>query len=50
MMLLTLLCAAGKSLGMGRLLKSDTSKIRTHSLFCHGCLNVITHPVGIGTC
>ena len=33
MVLLTLLGAAGESLGMDRLLKSNTSKIRTHSLF-----------------
>jgi hypothetical protein len=33
MVLLTMLGAAGESLGMDRLLKSNTSKIRTHSLF-----------------
>ena len=32
MVLLTMLGAAGESLGMDRLLKSNTSKIRTHSL------------------
>jgi hypothetical protein len=36
--LLTLLGAVGESLGMGRLLKSNTSKIRTHSLFRQGCM------------
>jgi DDE family transposase len=36
--LLTLLGAAGESLGMDRLLKSNTSKRRTHSLFRQGCL------------
>ena len=30
--------AAGGSLGMDRLLKSNTSKIRTHSLFRQGCM------------
>jgi hypothetical protein len=34
--LLTLLGAAGESLGMDRLLKSNTSKTRTHSLFRQG--------------
>src|SRR5271166_6836498 len=38
MVLLTLLGAAGESLGMDRLLKSNTSKIRTHSLFRQGCM------------
>ena len=37
--LLTLLGAAGESLGMDRLLKSNTSKRRTHSLFRQGCLH-----------
>ena len=37
-LLLTLLGAAGESLGMDRLLKSNTSKRRTHSLFRQGCL------------
>ena len=36
--LLTLLGAVGESLGMGRLLKSNTSKTRTHSLFRQGCM------------
>jgi hypothetical protein len=36
--LLTLLGAVGESLGMDRLLKSNTSKIRTHSLFRQGCM------------
>jgi hypothetical protein len=34
--LLTLLGAIGESLGMDRLLKSNTSKTRTHSLFRQG--------------
>ena len=38
MALLTLLGAAGESLGMDRLLKSNTSKTRTHSLFRQGCM------------
>ena len=36
--LLTLLGATGESLGMDRLLKSNTSKIRSHSLFRQGCM------------
>lgn len=36
--LLTLLGAAGESLGMDRHLKANTSKRRTHSLFRQGCL------------
>jgi len=36
--LLTLLCTAGESLGFDRLLKSNTSKRRTHSLFRQGCM------------
>ena len=36
--LLTLLGAVGESLGMDRLLKSNTSKSRTHSLFRQGCM------------
>ena len=36
--LLTLLGAAGESLGMDRLLKANTSKARTHSLFRQGCM------------
>ena len=38
MALLTMLGAAGESLGMDRLLKSNTSKKRTHSLFRQGCM------------
>jgi hypothetical protein len=38
MALLTMLGAAGESLGMDRLLKSNTSKTRTHSLFRQGCM------------
>jgi len=33
-----MLGAAGESLGMDRLLKSNTSKTRTHSLFRQGCM------------
>ena len=36
MALLTLLGSVGESLGMDRLLKSNTSKTRTHSLFRQG--------------
>ena len=36
--LLTLLGAAGEALGFDRLLKSNTSKRRTHSLFRQGCM------------
>ena len=36
--LLTLLGAAGESLGIDRLLKSNTSKTRTHSRFRQGCM------------
>ncbi len=36
--LLTLLGAVGESLGMDRLLKSNTSNKRTHSLFRQGCM------------
>jgi hypothetical protein len=36
--LLTILGAAGESLGMDRMLKADTSKRRTHSLFRQGCM------------
>src|SRR3954453_18337444 len=36
--LLTLLGAVGESLGMDRLLKSNTSKTCTHSLFRQGCM------------
>ena len=38
MALLTLLGAVGESLGMDRLLKSNTSKTRSHSLFRQGCM------------
>jgi hypothetical protein len=38
MTLLTMLGAAGESLGMDRHLKSNTSKTRTHSLFHQGCM------------
>jgi hypothetical protein len=33
-----MLGAVGESLGMDRLLKSNTSKTRTHSLFRQGCM------------
>jgi hypothetical protein len=36
--LLTLLGAAGEALGYDRLLKSNTAKHRTHSLFRQGCM------------
>jgi hypothetical protein len=36
--LLTMLGAAGESLGMDRMLKSNTAKTRTHSLFRQGCM------------
>jgi hypothetical protein len=36
--LLTLLGAAGEALGYDRLLKSNTAKRRTHSLFRQGCM------------
>ena len=36
--LLTLLGSVGERLGMDRLLKSNTSKTRTHSLFRQGCM------------
>ena len=38
MALLTLLGQVGESLGMDRLLKSNTSKTRSHSLFRQGCM------------
>ncbi len=38
MVLLTMLGAAGESLGMDRWLKSNTAKTRTHSLFRQGCM------------
>ena len=37
-MLLTLLGSAGEALGFDRMLKSNTSKRRTHSLFRQGCM------------
>jgi hypothetical protein len=36
--LLTILGSAGESLGMDRMLKTNTSKHRTHSLFRQGCM------------
>jgi hypothetical protein len=36
--LMTLLGAAGESLGLDHLLKANTVKYRTHSLFRRGCL------------
>ena len=36
--LLTLLGAAGEALGYDRMLKSNTTKRRTHSLFRQGCM------------
>ena len=36
--LLTLLGAAGESLGIDRHLKANTAKHRTHSLFRQGCM------------
>jgi hypothetical protein len=38
MALLTMLGKVGESLGMDRLLKSNTSKTRSHSLFRQGCM------------
>jgi len=38
MALLTLLGEVGERLGMHRLLKSNTSKTRSHSLFRQGCM------------
>ncbi|MBY0330393.1 MAG: hypothetical protein K2X49_06970 [Acetobacteraceae bacterium] len=38
MPLLTLLGAVGESLGMDRLLKSNTARTRSHSLFRQGCM------------
>ena len=34
----TLLGAVGESLGMAQLLKSNTARTRTHSLFRQGCI------------
>ena len=42
--LLTLLGAVGESLGMDRLLKSNTSNTRTHSLFRQGCILYELNP------
>ena len=42
--LLTLLGAVGESLGMDRLLKSNTSNTRTHSLFRQGCMLYELNP------
>lgn len=36
--LLTMLGCAGENLGFDRMLKSNTSKLRTHSLFRQGCM------------
>src|SRR6195952_3897741 len=44
MALLTMLGAVGESLGMDRLLKSNTSKTRTHSLFSPGLHALRTDP------
>lgn len=43
--LLTLLGAAGESLGMDRLLKANTVKRRTHSLFTQGCYYYAAIPM-----
>ncbi len=37
-MLLTVLGAAGEALGYDRMLRSNTAKRRTHSLFRQGCM------------
>ncbi len=44
MTLLTVLGAAGESLGMDRMLKANTSKKRTHSLFRQGCHDYASIP------
>ncbi len=44
MTLLTLLGAAGESLGMDRMLKANTVKKRTHSLFRQGCHDYAAIP------
>jgi len=44
MTLLTLLGAAGESLGMDRMLKANTVKTRTHSLFRQGCHSYASIP------
>ena len=43
-LLLTLLGGAGEALGMDRMLKSNTSKRRVHSLFHQGCLYYAAIP------
>jgi len=43
--LLTLLGAAGEALGYDRMLKSNTSKKRTHSLFRQGCMHYEMIPM-----
>jgi hypothetical protein len=50
--LLTLLGAVGEALGMDRLLKSNTSKTRTHSLFRQGCMlyDLIPNMPNTGFC
>ena len=45
MTLLTLLGAAGESLGMDRMLKANTVKRRTHSLFRQGCYYYAAIPM-----
>jgi len=44
MTLLTVLGAAGESLGMDRMLKANTVKTRTHSLFRQGCHDYAAIP------
>jgi len=44
MTLLTLLGAAGESLGMDRMLKANTVKTRTHALFRQGCHDYASIP------
>ena len=48
MALLTMLGTAGESLRMDRLLKSNTSKTRSHSLFRQGCM-LRAYPVKTDT-
>jgi hypothetical protein len=43
--LLTLLGRAGESLGMDRMLKANTVKKRTHSLFRQGCMYYAALPM-----
>lgn len=47
--LLTLLGRAGESLGMDRMLKANTVKKRTHSLFRQGCMYYAALPMMPGT-